>query len=224
MPDSLDSLFILGQPLCGDDRFNGEPLTLAWADSQERQQIIALAQQEWRQTMNLRTMPGAQLVVLRRPGGLFAGWAGVDVDTHPRRPELFSRFVYPQFRGRGLGGLLEHFWWAYLDSRGCGTGYMRMERDSNENLVERKLRSGYCRRVSPDELGQVFVGACRKCELFGNACRQQIYLAVDVRKALAASTQSRAPLYIDSLPLHIPMEPENRAPIRVQRDALPVRF
>src|SRR5207245_2419777 len=82
----------------------------------------------------------------------------------PDHPELFSQFVYPQFRGFGLGGLLEHFWWAYLDSHGYSTGFMRMELDSNQTLVERRLHSGYCRRATPEELGQQFVTACRNCE------------------------------------------------------------
>src|SRR5262245_15151927 len=219
-----NSLFILGQHLFSNIQFDGEPLTLAWADSEERQRVIGLAQREGRQTMNLRTMPSAKLVVLRRPGGLFAGWAGVDVDTHPRHPEVFSQFVYPQFRNRGLGSLLEHFWWAYLRLRGCGTAYMRMELDTNQTLVERRLRSGYITRVSPDELGQRFEAACRKCELFGNACRRQVYLAVDVQKALAASTEARGPFYIGSLPLYIPPKPEAYIPFRVEREVLPVRF
>ena len=218
-----DSLFNLGQSLF-DDHVDLEPLTLAWADRAERQRVIALAQQEGRQTMNLRTMPGAELAVLRRPGGLLAGWAGVDVNTHPRHPELFSQFVYPQFRGRGLGTLLEHFWWAYLDMRGCGTGYLRMEGDSNQALVEQRLRKGYFRRVSPDEMGQRFVGACRKCELFGNACRRQVYLAVDVRRALAASNQARGPFYIGSLPLAISQEPRYRASVSEPHALQPVRF
>jgi hypothetical protein len=64
--------------------------------------------------------------------------------------------VYPQFRGLGLGGLLEHFWWAYLDSQGYSTGFMRMELDRNQTLVEQRLNSGYCRRETPEELGEQF--------------------------------------------------------------------
>jgi GNAT superfamily N-acetyltransferase len=219
-----DSLFVLGQHLFSDAQFDGEPLTLAWAEIEERQRVISLAQQEGRQTMNLRTMPGAKVVVLRRPAGLFAGWAGVDVDTHPRHPEVFSQFVYPQFRNRGLGSLLEHFWWAYLNFRGCGTAYMRMQLDTNQALVERRLRSGYCRRISRDELGERFEVACRKCELFGKACRRQVYLEIDVRKALMASAEARGAFHVGSLPLYIPPKQEVRLPFWAQREVLPVRF
>ena len=190
------------------DRINvKETLTLAWADSEERKRIIDLSIQERRQTMNLRTRKGAEVVVLRRSDGRLIGWTGVDIKTDPARPELFSQFVYPQFRGIGLGGLLEHFWWAYLDGQGYSTGFMRMELDSNQTLVERRLHSGYCRLATPEELGQQFVTACRNCELFGTVCHLQIFLAVDVQRALAARRRSSGPLDINSLPLRIAVEP-----------------
>ena len=185
-----------------------ETLTFAWADSQERKRVIALCMQEGRQTMNLRTREGAELVVLRRSNGQLAGWTGVDIKTDPVRPELFSQFVYPRFRGIGLGALLERFWWTYLDSQGYSIGFMRMELDSNQTLIEHRLRSGYCRRATPEELGQQFITACRNCELFGTACHRQIFLAVDVQKALAVRNRSSGPLDIDSLPLRIAVEPK----------------
>ena len=206
-----DFSFNLRQALAGVVRCREEGVTLAWADDRERRQVIALAAREGRQTMNLRTMPGAELVVLLRSSGEFAGWAGVDIYSDRRRPELFSQFVYPQFRGLGLGSLLEHFWWAYLYANGCATGYMRMEYDTNLELFQKRLASGYCRQVPVEELGPGFVGACRKCELFGKTCHRQVYLAVDVRKALSASTRARGVLPIESLPLRISLEPSRRA-------------
>jgi hypothetical protein len=169
--------------------------------------------------MNLRTMPGAELAVLRRPDGGFAGWAGMDVRSDPERPELFSQFVYPEFRGFGLGALLEHVWWAYLASHGCSTGYMRMELETNSTLFERRLNSGRYRRITREELGERFVGACRNCELFGTACRQQVYLAIDVKAALAASTRSRGFLDIASLPMRVAVDPRGRVAPRAAREA-----
>ena len=156
-----------------------EPLTLAWADDRERQQVISLAASEGRQTMNLRTMPYAKLVVLRRPQGGFAGWAGMDADSDPKCPEVFSQYVYREYRGRGLAALLEHVSWAWLDSRGCRTAYMRTELDSSGGLFKRGRASGYCR---------------------------QVFLAVDVRTALAASIAARGPLDIDALPIRVGSE------------------
>jgi len=154
-----------------------EPLTLAWADGRERQQVIGLAASEGRQTTNLRTMPYAKLVVLRRPQGGFAGWAGMDADSDPRCPEVFSQYVYREYRGRGLGALLEHVGWAWLDSRGCRTAYMRMEPDSRGDLFKRGRASG---------------------------CSRQAFVTVDVRTALAASIAARGPLDIEALPMRVP--------------------
>ncbi len=156
-----------------------ETLTLAWADDRERQQVISLAASEGRQTMNLRTKPHVKLVVLRRPQGGLAGWAGMDADSDPKRPELFSHYVYPEYRGRGLGVLLEHVGWAWLDSRGCRTAYIRMELDSSGDLFKRGRASGYCRQVS---------------------------LAIDVRTALAGSIAARGPLDIEALPIRVGSE------------------
>src|SRR5262245_64089229 len=55
-------------------KWDAEPLTLAWADSREQERVNVLAVRAGRQTMNLRRMPGAKLVVLRRSDGQFAGW------------------------------------------------------------------------------------------------------------------------------------------------------
>jgi GNAT superfamily N-acetyltransferase len=209
-----DALQSIREPRSCDGERDEAALTLDWANGWDRQSVIDLAAREGRQTMNLRTMSGAKLVVLRRPDGKFAGWTGMDVSTDPERPEVFSQFVYPEFRGAGLGTLLEHVWWAYLASHGCTTGYMRMELESNSVLFERRVKSGYCRQVSEQELGQHFVEACRKCELFGSACRQQVYLAVDVQGALAACTRSRGSLDIGALPMRIAVKPQRRAAAR----------
>jgi hypothetical protein len=156
--------------------------------------------------------PSALALRIRRLGG-------VDVKSDPQRPELFSQFVYPQFRGLGLGGLLEHFWWTYLDSQRCSTGFMRMELDSNQALFEKRLASGYCRQVSAQELAPRFVRACGNCELFGSDCRRQVFLAVDVRKALASSIRSRGKLQIGSLPIRITLARKHRASIYATREA-----
>ena len=181
----------------------GESLTLAWADRDERRQVLALASQAGRQTMNLRTMPGAELFVLRRSTSGFAGWAGVDVTFDPRHPEVFSQFVYPQFRSAGIGSLLEHVWWSYLDSKSCATAFRRKELETNATLFKHRLASGYCRQVSTQELGTRFAWACRSCELFGHSCRRQVFLAVSVRKAPAASIATRGPLDLGAPPMRL---------------------
>jgi hypothetical protein len=176
-------------------------LTLAWADSRQRRRVVDLAKSEGRQTMNLRTMPQAKLAVLIRPDGHIVGWAGMDAETYPERPEVFSQFVYPLYRGLGLGALLEHVWWAYLSAWGCKTAYMCMEFDDNEQLYRHRLASGYCRVATAPELGERFLSACQSCELYGDACTAQAYLAVNVEQALAESVKRSGPLDICRLPI-----------------------
>jgi hypothetical protein len=180
-----------------------QPVTLAWADPGERQLVVALARREGRQTMNLRTMPGARLVVLRCAGGGLAGWAGMDIANDPHRPEVFSQFVYPSFRGRGLGALLEQVWWTWLDRCGAELAYMRMESDGNAALLAKRLRQPAYRLTSAEELGAPFVQGCCRCELFGAACGRQAYIAVDVARALASCLRHLPPLDLDALPLRI---------------------
>jgi GNAT superfamily N-acetyltransferase len=181
----------LFEPGCSPDlgiRPGKEPLTLAWACERERQLAMNLAAIEGLHTVNLRTIPGARIVVLRRPQGGLAGWAGVDADSDPKRPEAFAHYVYPEYRGRGLRALLEHVGWAYLDQRGCATAYMRMELDHHhENLFRRRRMSG----------------PCRHCEQSGTSCRRQAILTVDVQRALAASTRERGPLDLEALPFQV---------------------
>jgi hypothetical protein len=184
-------------------RRQASPVTLAWADSAERELVVALARQAARQTMNLRTMPQARLVVLRQAGAGLAGWAGMDIAHDPQRPELFSQFVAPAFRGRGLGAILEHVWWTWLHRCGATVAYMRMEADSNAALLEKRLRLPFYRLVPERELDVRFVDDCRRCELYGRDCRRAAFLAVDVGQALAHSLQHLPVLDLDALPLRV---------------------
>jgi hypothetical protein len=99
--------------------------------------------------------------------------------------------------------VVEHVGWAYLDQRGCSTAYMRMELDHHGDLFKSGRESGYSRQISPEEVGRKFVWACRHCELYGDPCRRQAFLAVDVQRALAASIRERGPLDLETLPLRV---------------------
>lgn len=153
------------------------------------------------QTTNLRTMPRAKLAVLRCDDGRYAGWAGMDAETDPAHPEVFSGFIRPEFRGIGLGALLEHVWWAYISAWGCKTALIRLDCDCERRLVAFWLKTGYCRLALSSDLGRQSLGACRLCELFDSECVGNPYLVVNVEKALAVSKQRMGPLDICSLPI-----------------------
>lgn len=201
-------------------------ITLAWADNRQRHRIIDLAAEAGLQTTSLRNLPQAKLVMLRCEDGRIAGWAGMDVETDPEHPEVFSGFVYPEFRRLGLGALLEHVWWAYISAWGCKTAFMRMECGSGQRLVSYWLETGYCRQASDSRLSRQFTGACHICDLFGAACAGNSYLMVDVEKALTASIQRTGPLDICRLPIRFSIEtpqvlPTHDSSVTFEMNSLP---
>ena len=181
-------------------------ITLTWADSRLRRQVIDLAMEKGMQTTYLTRMPHAKIAVLSCADGRIAGWAGMDVETDPEHPEVFSGFVCPEFRGLGLGMLLEHVWWAYLSAWGYKTAYMRMECGAGQRLVRHWLETGYCRPTFDDTPATPFQESCRICELFAATCSGSPYLVVDVDKALAISVRRTGPMDICRLPLRLNVE------------------
>lgn len=179
-------------------------ITLAWANDRERRRVIDIATKAGLETTCLRCMPRAKLVVLRCADGGIAGWAGMDAESDPEHPEVFSGFVQPRFRGLGLGALLEHTWWAYIAAWGYKTAYLRMECGSGQRLLSRWLDTGYCRRAK--ESRPHAYGACRICALLGNECAGNPFLVVDVAQALAVNVQRMGPLDICSLPIRFNIE------------------
>ena len=188
-------------------------ITLTWADSRLRRRVIDLATKRDMQTSYLTRMPHAKIAVLCCADGSIAGWAGMDAETNPEHPEVFSGFVCPEFRGLGLGMLLEHVWWAYLSAWGYKSAYMRMECGAGQHLVRHWLETGYCRPTFDDAPATPFQASCRVCELFATTCSGCPYLVVDVEKALAVSVRRTGPMDICRLPLRLNVEmPATLAP------------
>ena len=181
-------------------------ITLTWADSRLRRRVIDLATEKGMQTTCLTRMPHAKIVVIRCADGRIAGWAGMDAETDPQHPEVFSGFVCPEFRGLGFGMLLEHVWWAYLSAWGYKTAFMRMECGAAQRLVSHWLETGYCRTTFDDTPARPSQETCRVCELFATTCSGSPYLVVDVERALAVSVRRTGPMDICRLPLRLNVE------------------
>jgi GNAT superfamily N-acetyltransferase len=180
--------------------------TLSWANQRQRRRVIDMATEAGLQTTNFRSMPRAKVAVLLCADGRYAGWAGMDAETDPAHPEVFSGFIRPEFRGFGLGALLEHVWWAYTAAWGCKTALIRLECGSEQRIATFWLKTGYCKQAMRSDLGRQSLGACRLCELFGSECVGNPYLVVDVEKALAVSMQRMGPLDICSLPIRFSVD------------------
>lgn len=187
-------------------------ITLAWADNRQRHRIIDLATKAGLHTLSLKNSPKAKIVVLRCADGRIAGWAGMDVETDPEHPEVFSGFVCPEFRGHGLGSLLEHVWWAYISAWGCKTAYMRLDCAVSQHVVNAWRKTGYCYPATDSWRSRQLTGACPICELFALECEGSTHLAVDIEKALAVSIQRMGHLDICRLPIRFSIETTQVSP------------
>lgn len=148
-------------------------------------------------------MPKSKLVVLTAPDGQLAGWAGMDAETNPEIPLLFSHYVDPEYRGLKLDALLEHVWWAYLSAWGCKKGYLRLELGNNKRLLRHRLATEYYGEVTEQELVTRYVDACHYYDLYFCDNKSHAYFLIDVEEALAASLRRRGELDICRLPISI---------------------
>lgn len=160
--------------------------SLKIADQQEKQQILNIMLSAGRQTMNLRLMPFAKLLVLRNADQEIVGWMGVDYEYNQTFPETFSLFIHPSYRNRQLSLVLKHAVYSILLAQGIHTSYSRMEASSNQKLIQYNLASGFYRELKKSEMPVHWQGMCTQCELYGKSCQSQIYLAADVVGLLAA--------------------------------------
>ena len=195
---------------------------LDWATDEERAEIMGHMRRLGRQTMNLRVMKGSRLLRVRAPedGNRIVGWAGLDAWHTPGLAELFSLFVFPDYRTYLVGLILETARCAFL-TRECPDVkrvLVRMESASNTSLLQYRLGAELMREAPPEELGDELLSLCSRCELHGNACAQQAFLWVNVERFLARG-QERLGYVIptENLPLQLRLDPT-----RIRRSARPV--
>jgi hypothetical protein len=159
--------------------------TLSWADPATRQSIVAGLREGGRQTMNLRLMPSAKMLVLREVSSKkVIGFAGLDDEYFPAYPELFSLHVDADCRSLRLGTLLEAARAAYLLARGHVVAYTRMEKATNDALLSYRLQSRAFIALPKRSLAPAYTANCHQCELYGGACTKQAFLLVDLAALL----------------------------------------
>lgn len=152
------------------------------ATSLEKEFIMKIMMSENRQTMNLRLMPNAKLLLLQDKDNDSAtvGWAGVDYEFNPKFPETFSLFIMPDYRKKRLSLILKHALYSILHFKGFTKAYIRMEAMQNTNLMEHNLKTGAYHLLNAGEINNSWKENCFKCELYNNSCQSQSYLEVDV--------------------------------------------
>ena len=181
-------------PLLDNYRF-----TLEWADEALVDDLLLRMRAAKRQTMNLRTGTNPRLLVCRHEETP-VGWAGLDIETDPDFPELFSLYLYPEFRRYTIGLLLETARWRYLVENGVEVAYARMEAATNFKLLRYRLSTGVYSRCGVEDFPRSFIDRCSGCELYRNECTAQTYLAVDVPRALEGGEARIGEVTVDQLP------------------------
>ena len=183
---------------------------IAWADETTTREIMAMMRDKRRQTMNLRLMKTARLIVLRTwTARSIIGWAGLDCGYTPGRAEIFSLFLDEAFRAYTLHSVLDLTRSAYLLKQGVTHAYTRIEMTTNRDWSKKRQEMGTHTHVPIEELPSEYVSLCHKCELFQHECTEQAYFRVDLQKLneVCANRLQRA-IDPDSLPIRFDLNPE----------------
>jgi hypothetical protein len=153
------------------------------ATTDELKIILSRLKEGRRQTMNFRTMPTAQALVLKvAETQKIIGWQGFDHHHRPDYPEKFSLHLDEEYRSFLLGLALEHGLAVYLQKHNVPHAYVRMESSSNSSLLDWRVKTGIYKRQAISELNPEWVANCKKCELFGKKCPEQTFFQFDVNE------------------------------------------
>ena len=176
----------------------------------EKEHIMKIMLGEHRQTMNLRVMPTAKLVLLQDPyyNNKIVGWMGFDYQHNPQFPETFSLFLTPNYRGIHLSLILKHAVYSILDFRGITKSYIRMEASHNQRLIDHNTDSGFYRILSPSEINPEWQSMCFQCELYQKKCVSQAYLEVDITKLITSLNNKFGKLLDMYFPKSISLKPQ----------------
>lgn len=162
---------------------------LDWASPSEREEIMAQMRALGRQTMNLRVMKDSRLLRIRAPddGNKIVGWAGLDAWHTPEMAELFSLFVFPEYRAYLVGLILETARCSFLvkECPHVKRVLVRMEASSNTSLLRYRLGAELMVEAGENEISPETLVLCHQCELFGNSCARQAFLWVDIDRFLS---------------------------------------
>lgn len=153
----------------------------AFADSGEREQIVARMRALDRQTMNIRTQPQARMLRLREGSaeGPIVAWCGFSLrGSEDPKAEFFSLHVEESHRSFLLGLYLETLRAELAREHGVDRALTRMDSASNSILLE--YRSKNRLMTTATDLAPSVLAECEGCELFRGKCASQVYLWTDV--------------------------------------------
>ena len=109
---------------------------------------------------------------------------------------MFSLFVLPEFRGKGVGMALELARYMHAIQYGVKTLYIRLESRGASSLLEYRKDNHCFTFVEPDS--EDYIGLCRHCEYYQKRCEEQRFMRIDVQGRIKQIIRKIGP--IDALP------------------------
>ena len=176
-------------------------IELDWVSASDKPRLVALAESLSRQTMNMR-LPTARMIWARHAGQV-VGWVGIDIDHDPERPELFSLYLDPSYRAQQLSRTLRLAATSFLLRRGVRHVLGRIAVSEGMAAMQYWLASGACRPATADETPNQFAVMCTRCNLYGNACSERVFMRLDVERVHADDSAKLAQHADYVLPLQL---------------------
>lgn len=161
------------------------------AKSFESKFILENIRANRRQSMNIRTMHDPRLFVLKSDEQIM-GWIGISMGHFKDYAEYFSLFVLPEYRGQGLGLLLELQVVETAIKNNFRELHFRVDSDSSRRLFDIRLQSKEMKIISPPDIVKKM---CQDCELYKTACFEQVFFVMNLndRKQRLLQEISRFP-------------------------------
>jgi len=168
------------------DSISSLNFTVKIASEYEKNKIMNIMISEYRQTMNIRLMPTAKLILLKDEsrGNEIIGWFGLDYQYNVDFPETFSLYIMPDYRSLHLSLVLKHAAYSILSENGITKSYTRMEASHNQRLIQHNINTGFYRILHSSEINAAWKAMCSHCELYKKNCKSQMYLEVDVSRMI----------------------------------------
>lgn len=150
---------------------------LDWLEPDDRPKFISFLKRHKRQTMNARLMTSAHIVNATYQGRVI-GCGGLDLHYFKDYPEMFSLFVLPEFRSRGVGMALELARYQLAIRNGFKSVYIRVESQEAASLSQYRKNNSYFSFVEPEREG--YRELCRYCEYYRKSCAEQRFMRIDL--------------------------------------------
>lgn len=192
-----------------EEVINKRPLSLSYqvrlASHEELKNIVVALKLMGRQTMNFRTMPDTQALVLidNENQDKIIGWHGFVLNGDHGISEKFSLHLEPNYRNFLLGLALETVLYKYLHSKDVIFSIIRMNRSETPSLLDYRMKTGVVKPMHSEDFPESWLNKCDGCELYKKNCMEQDFFEADVIKGIALGEKRLGPINFIQLPVQI---------------------